>query len=409
MSITNEFIEIKPSHMDVGYTRPHIKVAIVYDAVYPYSLGGGERRYYELATRLAQAGHEVHWYGMRWWDGPRVLLKDGVTYHGICPKLPLYSRSGRRSIIQALVFGLAALRLIGGRFDVVDCCGFPFFSIIPARLAVALRGGRLVSTWHEVWGREYWTSYLRWLGCIGCVVELIAARIPSLVIAVSDSTAARLAAIRRGAVVVVPNGVDSDAIGAVAPNEVNSDVVYAGRLCDFKDVELMLSAVALLAVTRPNLTCRIVGKGPHLDALEAFARDAEIADRVRFEGPLPGDAFYAAIASARVLVLPSRREGFGIVVLEANAVGVPVVVATHPGNAAVELVQKGNGLTAAPDAVSVAAALEQLLEEPPGARASACREVARNFDWNAVAAGYQAALLGASHVTDGIIEMTATA
>jgi glycosyltransferase involved in cell wall biosynthesis len=375
-----------------------MRIAIVYDAVYPYSLGGGERRYYELATRLARAGHEVHWYCMCWWTGRRIMHKDGVTYHGICPKLPLYTRSGRRSIIQALVFGLAAIQLAGGRFDVVDCCGFPYFSIFAARLAVAVRGGRLVSTWHEVWGREYWISYLRWLGIIGYIIELAAARVPDLVIAVSRSTASRLAAIRHGDVTVLPNGVDSNAIGAVSPNEHGCDIIYAGRLCDFKDVELLLSSVALLARTRPSLTCRVIGSGPHRSALEIFARTVGIADRVAFEGALPGNEFYAAIASARAFVLPSQREGFGIVVLEANAAGVPVVVAAHPGNWAVELVENGNGLIVAPTAASVAAALEQLLDELPGTRADACREIARRFDWNTVAAGYQARLLEVSRV-----------
>jgi glycosyltransferase involved in cell wall biosynthesis len=408
MSTSDECIDIDPLYTAANYSRPHIKIAIVYDAVYPYSLGGGERRYYELAIRLAQSGHEVHWFGMHWWNGPRVMHKDGVTYHGICPKLPLYTRSGRRSVIQALVFGLAAMRLIGYRFDVVDCCGFPFFSIFSARLAIAVRGGHLVSTWHEVWGREYWVAYLRWLGIIGHVVELAAARIPNLIIAVSESTASRLAVIRHGDVIVMPNGVDSDAIGAIAPNESSCDIIYAGRLCDFKDVELLLSAVALLACTRPSLTCRIVGKGPHLAALEIFASNAGIADRVRFDGPLPGNEFYAAIASARAFVLPSQREGFGMVVLEANAAGVPVVVAAHPGNWAVELVQNGNGLVVTPAAASVAEALDQLLDEPPGARADACREMARRFDWNAVAAGYQAQLLEVSNAMDAIIEVTTT-
>lgn len=404
-STREKMVGIEPPKIADSYSQPNIKIAIVYDAVYPYSLGGGERRYYELATRLAQSGHDVHWFGMRWWKGPRVMHLDGVTYHGICPNLPLYTSSGRRSIIQALVFGLAAVWLICYRFDVVDCCGFPYFSLFSARLAVALRGGQLVSTWHEVWGREYWFSYLRWLGLIGDFIERMAARIPGLIIAVSDSTASRLTAMRRGHVIVVPNGVDSDAIAAIAPNEFSCDIIYAGRLCDFKDIELLLSAVALLARTRPSLTCQIVGQGPHLAALEIFARNAGVADRVRFEGPLPGNAFYAAIASARALVLPSQREGFGIVVLEANAAGVPVVVAAHPGNWAVELVENGNGIIVEPTAVSVAAALDQLLDEPPGIRADLCREIARRFDWNAVAAGYQAQLLEVSRAMDGAVEM----
>src|SRR5882757_6803010 len=92
-----------------------VRVAIVYDAVYPYVKGGAERRYYELARRLAERGHDVHWYGMRYWDGPAVRRMGGITYHGVCRPRPLYTPSGRRSISQALIYGLACLRLLFAR------------------------------------------------------------------------------------------------------------------------------------------------------------------------------------------------------------------------------------------------------------------------------------------------------
>jgi L-malate glycosyltransferase len=280
---------------------------------------------------------------------------------------------------------------MGRRFDVVDCCGFPFFSTFSARLCVAIRGGSLVSTWHEVWGRAYWVSYLGRLGLVGDLVERLAARVPDHIIAVSTATAQRLKDDVHGglSVSVVPNGVDVERITAVSATQAPCDVVYAGRLCDFKDVELLLRAVALLARTRPELTCRIVGGGPHRASLDAAARDLQIEERVEFTGPLPDDEqVYAALASARVFVLPSQREGFGIVVLEANSVGIPVVVAAHPHNKAVDLVGEQNGVVVPPDADSLASAIADLLDEPRGARAQACRESARDYDWNGLALRY---------------------
>ena len=44
-----------------------MKIAFVYDAVYPWVKGGAEKRIYELARRLASKGHQVHWYGMGYW------------------------------------------------------------------------------------------------------------------------------------------------------------------------------------------------------------------------------------------------------------------------------------------------------------------------------------------------------
>jgi glycosyltransferase involved in cell wall biosynthesis len=357
--------------------------------------GGAERRYYELALRLARRGHDVHWYGMHYWDGPADQSRDGVTYHGVCRPRPLYTESGRRSIVQALVFGLACLKLLRRRHEVVDCCGFPFFSLFSARVAVALRGGMLVSTWHEVWGLEYWRTYLGRLGVAGAAVERLAARIPRLIIAVSQATAQRLSAeLHRGrAVSTVPNGVDVASLEAIPPAAKSYDLTYAGRLCDFKHIELLIDALGSVLARRPETTCLVIGDGPHRQSLEKYTADAGVADAVTFAGFVEDQSeFYGMLKACRVFALPSRREGFGIIVLEANAAGLPVVVADHPDNHARDLIGDGNGAVAPADAAAFAGALVRLLDEAPGARAAACHEVARRHDWDAIAVHYEQVL-----------------
>jgi L-malate glycosyltransferase len=369
-----------------------VKIAIVYDAVFPYVKGGAERRYYELAVRLAERGHEVHWYGMRYWDGPRVQTTDGVIYHGVCRARPLYVAGGRRSIVQALVFGLACLRLVRRRYDVIDCCGFPFFSLFSARLATAVRGGLLVSTWHEVWGSAYWTSYLGRLGVAGAAVERLAARVPHSVVAVSSATAQRMAADlgRQGSIPVLPNGVDPEFIASAPQAAVTHDIAYAGRLCDFKDVELLIAALPEVLASRPQTTCTIIGDGPHRLVLEKFAASTGVEKAIRFTGFVEDQhEFYGLVNASRVLALPSRREGFGIIVLEANAGGVPVIVADHPGNFARDLISGENGEVVAPVAGAMAAALLRVLREAPGSRESACRGAASAHHWDAIAVRYE--------------------
>lgn len=369
-----------------------MKIAIVYDAVFPYVKGGGERRYYELALRLADRGHEVHWYGMKYWDGPRVQTRDGVTYHGVCRAMPLYVAGGRRSILQALVFGLACLRLLRPRYDVIDCCGFPFFSLFSARLATALRGGLLVSTWHEVWGRAYWTSYLGKLGVAGAAVERFAARVPHSIIAVSSATAERMATDlgRRGAIAVLANGVDAQLIESAPQARQRHDIAYAGRLCDFKDIELLISALPEVLASRPQTTCTIIGDGPHRLVLEEFAATTGVEKAITFAGFVENQTeFHGLVNASRVLALPSRREGFGIIVLEANAGGVPVIVADHPDNFARDLITGENGEVVAPVADAMAAALLKMLGEVPGSRDAACRDAARAHDWDSIAIRYE--------------------
>jgi len=97
-----------------------VRIAYVYDAVHPWVTGGVEKRLWELSTRLADE-HDVHWYGLKYWDGPAVREESGVTLHGVDdPPADLYT-DGRRSIPEALSFaGKVARPLANEEFDVID-------------------------------------------------------------------------------------------------------------------------------------------------------------------------------------------------------------------------------------------------------------------------------------------------
>ena len=136
-----------------------MRIVFVSDVVYPYVKGGAEKRIYEVSRRLAAAGHEVHVYGQQWWDGPRILVEDNVTYHGVCRPRPLYV-NGRRSVTEAIWFAVCLLGpLLRERFDVIDCNEHPYFPLFTCKIVRTLKGGRLFATWHEVWG-DYWYEYL---------------------------------------------------------------------------------------------------------------------------------------------------------------------------------------------------------------------------------------------------------
>jgi glycosyltransferase involved in cell wall biosynthesis len=349
-------------------SRP-VRVALVYDAVYPFQKGGGERRFHELARQLAADGVQVTLYGMRWWPGrDRVRVVDGVRVYGLCRGRSLYTASGRRSIPQALVFGLACLKLLWHSYDVIDCSGFPFFSLISCRLVATLRGKALISTWHEVWGPAYWREYLGRLGPAGALVERLAVRSPDRIVAVSVGTARRLRRELgyRKPIHLMPNGFDPTAIHHVAPASEPGDVVFVGRLIAPKGVDLLIGAVARVAAAGRRVRCLIVGDGPERSRLEAHARSLDVAQLVTFAGALPEAAdVFGAMKAARVLALPSVREGFGMVALEANACGIPVITVDHPANAAAELVEHGQtGWVVPPTVPALADAIERALAGP---------------------------------------------
>src|SRR3989344_7709883 len=129
-----------------------MRIALVYDAIYPYVKGGAEKRLYDLGRELVKRGHEVHLYGMKFWKGSDTIIIDGLTLHGLCPAIPLYTKSGRRSIWEAFYFGWHCIKLIGEDFEVLDCQSFPYFSLISCKLVCLIKRKPLIATWIEGWG-----------------------------------------------------------------------------------------------------------------------------------------------------------------------------------------------------------------------------------------------------------------
>jgi glycosyltransferase involved in cell wall biosynthesis len=340
-------------------------VALVCEAIHPYSHGGREQRYHELAQRLA-GRFELHVYTMQWWKGPRTYSEGGVTFHAICPLLSPCTKN-RRSIWQAIGFALACTRLMLCKFDVLDADHMPYFQLFVLRAVAILRHKPLVATWHEVWGRSYWLSYLGWTGLVGWLLEWLAMRMPTAIIAASPYTAERLrlSGTRKPPITTVPNGIDLTEIGRVYPSADDCDLVAVSRLFDHKRIGMLLDAIALLYARQVFVTCRIIGDGPNRLALHEQARRLGIDHAVTFHHDVaePKDV-YALLKASRIFVSPSAREGFGIAVLEALACGLSVVTTSAPDNLAQHLVVRSSrGVVCEPSANGIAAAVNSLLSE----------------------------------------------
>src|SRR5690349_13606255 len=104
-----------------------MRVCLVYDCLFPYTVGGAERWYRNLAEALAAEGHEVTYLTLRQWErGPAPRIADGVEVVAVGPRMELYT-GGRRRILPPLVFGLGVLWHLlrrGRRYDVVHTGAF---------------------------------------------------------------------------------------------------------------------------------------------------------------------------------------------------------------------------------------------------------------------------------------------
>jgi glycosyltransferase involved in cell wall biosynthesis len=344
---------------------PRPVVALVIDAVHPYSRGGREVRYHEVTRRLADRA-EYHVYTMRWWDGPRVRREGSITFHAVSPLIPMY-HGGRRSLSQAFIFSLCCVRLLWCRYDILEADHIPHFQVLVLRLIATARCKRFVVTWHEVWGLAAWRDYLGWIGFAAWAVEWAAMRLPDHIIAASRQTEDGLRAIlgTRASITVAPNGIDLEVIRAVRPSAAAVDVVVVGRLMPHKRVDMLLDAIAILHDEDMHVTCRVIGDGPERDRLKTRAQALGLDRMVEFRHDVSEQGeLYALVKAAKMFVFPSDREGFGAAVLEALACGVPVVTTSAPGNLSQHLVGRASrGVICDPTAPALADAIQKLLAE----------------------------------------------
>lgn len=308
--------------------------------MYPHSHGGREFRYQAVLPRIAEHV-DIHVYTMRWWSGPKVYTENGVTFHAICPLVPMYRKDGRRSIIQGIVFALFSLRLLTCSFDVLDVDQIPYFHVFPLRLIATIRRKPLVATWHEVWGPEAWRAYLKWLGWLGWFVEITSIRMPDHIISASAQTTERLHQFlgEEASITTIPNGIDIAAIAEVPASPHKVDIVTVGRLIEHKRVHVLLEVISSLHARGIYATARIIGDGPDREALQKQAKALGIDSAVEFLCDIAEQKeLYSLIKASRIFVSLSTREGFGIAVLEAITCGVPVLTTTAPDNLAQYLV-----------------------------------------------------------------------
>lgn len=374
-----------------------MRVCVVYDCLFPHTVGGAERWYRSLAERLAVDGHEVTYLTLRQWDRGEDPGVPGVRVRVVGPRMALYDGPGHRRILPPLVFGagvLAHLLRHGRRYDVVHTCAFPYFSLLAAAFARRVGRYRIVVDWFEVWSRQYWREYLGRLGVVGVLVQRLCVHVRQRAFCFSRLYAERLRAEGlRGEITMLAGAYDgSRELAAPVPPE--PLVVFAGRHIPEKGVPAIPPAIAALRERMPDLRATIFGDGPEREAAGREIERLGLSDVVMLPGFVPTEQVADAIGRATCLLLPSRREGYGLVVVEAAAHGTPSVVVAGPDNAAVELVQDGVNGVVAPDAspAALAAAIERVAAGGEAMRASTRRWFAANVERMSLTRSLQIAL-----------------
>jgi glycosyltransferase involved in cell wall biosynthesis len=356
-----------------------MRLCVVYDHLFPHTIGGAERWMRDLARHAAGAGHEVTYLTMRHWRSGDDPDFGGVRVLGLTRAGRVYTDE-RRALGPPLRFGLAVARHLathGGEYDVVHTASFPYFPLLGAALFRRRGGYRLFVDWHEVWTRAYWRSYAgAAVGTFGWLVQRACLRAAHTAFCMSRQSAMRLVAEGyRGTPTVLPGLYAGPVAQAVSEGVRPGLVVYAGRHVREKRIDALVRGFARARERRPDLELELYGDGPERPRIQALVRDLGLESAVRLPGKVDESEIARAFAGAACLATASEREGYGLVVVEAAAHGTPSVVVQGSENAALELVTEGvNGAiaaSAAPD--DVARALLAVVERGQALRESTAR------------------------------------
>lgn len=328
------------------------RVAIAYDCIFPVNGGGGERVYRRLAEDLVRRGASVTYVTRAQWLAdapPRAPFDIAGVWRG-----DIYDAAGTRRQSSAVRFALALFRhFVRHRrsYDLVVVAALPVLNVFAVRLALLGRPTMLAVDWLEVWGGRKWRAYAGAVaGSIAATMQWLALRVRAVHTVNSRFTAARVRALRPGADPLVLGLVDlaGEQAAADPTGERRPIVLFVGRHIPDKRLAALPAALAYAKQELPGLTARIVGDGPETDRVRRLVRELGLDDDVAFLGRVDDATLERYFAEAAVLVNPSSREGFGLVVAEAAAAATPSVVVAGEDNAAAELVEHAvNGRVAA--------------------------------------------------------------
>lgn len=361
------------------------------DPLHPKA-GGAEVHVAEIARRLAGMGFEITQLACGFPGASPTEQLDGLAVR----------RLGSLGVYYPRAVWTTALETRRGRFDVV----VEHLNKVPF-CARAYSAAPVVAVNHHLFGES---AFLQVAWPIAAAVVSIERLIPWVYrdvafLAVSESSRQDL--VRRGIaperIGLLPNGISFPTIEPRPVSQRPWRLVYLGRLESYKRIDLLLRATALLSPRHPQLELILVGRGAERERLERLASELGIGDRTRFTGFVSDAERDRWVADARVCVCPSVKEGWGLTVVEANALGVPVVATDAPGLR--DAVRDGEtGLLvqdAAPDAFvdRLVGAIERLLsdEEELARLSTAAVAWSRRFDWDSSARRMAEALEAAAH------------
>jgi len=295
------------------------KIALCTEILYP--LFGVERRVYEMAKRLPKYGFDVDVY-------TSSFQKDLIDINIKQISYPTITRPPKRSYAQCTNFSFNLFKkLMKDKYDIIDANGH--LSLIPCSMAGIARKKPVVATIHDLYLNEWNKMYNGFGAFFGLPFEMMFCKMPyTKIITLNNSIKSKMTDIlgmNREKIEIIPSGIDVKKIDSIKAKKEKNRIIYVGRLVPQKNVDMLIRAFSTLEAESEMV---ILGDGSEYQKLKKMADSSKI----KFLGRLGSyEDTIREIKKSSILVLPSRRENFGIVPLEAMRCGTAVISTNTEG------------------------------------------------------------------------------
>jgi len=346
-------------------------VCIITELFYP-SIGGQEIRYFEISKILSHRGYKVDIYTIdNYGNLPEVeYIQPGICVYRIIKDKHYKIKILRRNILTIIRFTFKIFKIIRRKtYQFVIINQWPVLTGILGRY-ICKRSIAILDL-----------CELR-KGILWYVLQLLMIKGTHKIIAINNEIAMKVKKKydSRKSVMLIPSGVNIDEY--IYDNNEREYLLFIGRLEPHKHPDH-----AIEAVMKYNSNCKepellkIVGSGTMLEYLRSkYAHEKT----VQFLGFVSEEEKKNILAKAKLLILPSEREGFPRVIAECIASGVPVITTDYPNNGARDIVLQYNiGVVTKPDIEALAEGIKKCLDNYDFYREN-CIKYRRELDWNII-------------------------
>lgn len=342
-----------------------MKIAIIADILYPYRMGGTSTVSYNLIKYATDKQNEIHLFG----SVPKGTDVNELKRYYDLSKTFVFKESNLFSVISNQV--KIAKLLVKNNYDIIH------FEILPG-----FRAALLVKLIKKLSGKVSIVQKIHGLPSIEVqykdfplmkrvlyrlnwrMAKKNINKLSSVIVVNSEYMESETKKeISKNKIVVIPNGVDLDTWKnkkATSKNKVKK-IIFWGRLSEEKGVDILIEAMQFVL---KDISCKleIVGDGPQMDGLKESVNKKGLSDRVSFAGKKTQQQIVVDASTSDVAVFPSRYEPFGIMALEAMALGKPTIT-SNVGGLTDFVKDKENGLTSKNNPKELAGAIIKILKE----------------------------------------------